>query len=278
VEEVSTIGLDIAKSVFHAHGADATGRQLFSQRITRAKVLEFFAGQPRCLVVMEACGSSHHWARDLTELGHDVRLIPPAYGKPFVKRQKNDAADAEAICEAALRPNMCFVAVKSEEQQALGLVFRTRDLLGRQRNQMINAIRGHLAEYGWVAPRGPSCVTMLGELVEDELGASLPAAARGMFRIMLSLLEELDRRIGELDKEIARRARTDTVSRRLYDDPGDRTDRGDGDRRPGAGYGDLPARARLCSLARTHRGNTQPAARRSSGASRGWGIAPCDDC
>lgn len=218
--EVSTIGLDIAKSVFQAHGADADGHQLFSQRITRAKLLEFFAKQPRCLVALEACGSSHHWARELTAVGHDVRLIPPAYVKPFVKRQKNDAADAEAICEAARRPNMRFVPVKSEQQQAAGLVFRTRDLLVRQRTQIINAIRGHMAEYGWVAPRGPSWVMMLGELLDEELGASLPPAARDMFRVMLGVLEELNQRIAELDKEIARRARDDEVARRLMTIPG----------------------------------------------------------
>ena len=150
MEEVSTIGLDIAKSVFQAHGADTAGHELFSKRITRAKLLEFFAGQPRCLVAMEACGGAHHWARELTAMGHEVRLIQPAHVKPFVKRQKNDAADAEAICEAAQRPNMRFVAIKSEEQQASGLVFRTRDLLVRQRTQTINAIRGHLAQYGWL--------------------------------------------------------------------------------------------------------------------------------
>ena len=142
------------------------------------------------------------------------RLIPPAYVKPFVKRQKNDAAEAEAICEAALRPNMRLVAVKSEEQQASGLVFRTRDLLVRQRTQTINAIRGHLAEYGWIAPRGPSWVAMLGELVDDDLGASLTPAARHV-RTMLGVLEELDVRIGQLDKEIARQAREDEIARRL---------------------------------------------------------------
>lgn len=220
MQEVSTIGLDIAKSVFQAHGADAAGRQLFSHRLTRAKVLPFFAAQPRCLVAMEACGSAHHWAREIARLGHEVKLIPPVYVKPFVKRQKNDAADAEAICEAATRPNMRFVTMKSEEQQASGLVFRTRDLLVRQRTQTINAIRGHLAEYGWVAPRGPSWVSMLGEMVEDELGASLPPAARDMFRIMLGILDELDVRIRQLDKEIARRAREDEVARRLMTIPG----------------------------------------------------------
>ncbi|WP_036530986.1 IS110 family transposase, partial [Novosphingobium resinovorum] len=185
MSEVTTIGLDIAKNVFHAHGADARGRALFSRKISRTKLLEFFAKQPRCTVALEACGGAHHWGREFTGLGHDVKLIPPAYVKPFVKRHKNDAVDAEAICEAAQRPNMRFVAIRSEEQQASGLVFRTRDLLVRQRTQLINAIRGHLTEYGWVAPKGPSHVAMLGDLLEDEIGSSLPEAAKAMFRTML---------------------------------------------------------------------------------------------
>jgi transposase len=128
VSEVITIGLDIAKHVFHVHGADERGRAVFSKKISRAKLLDFFAAQPSCKVALEACGGAHHWARQLSQLGHEVRLIPPAYVKPFVRRQKNDAIDAEAICEAAQRPSMRFVAVKSQEQQAAGLVFRTRDL------------------------------------------------------------------------------------------------------------------------------------------------------
>lgn len=218
--EVSTIGLDIAKNVFHAHGADAGGQQLFSRRITRGKVLEFFASQPRCLVALEACGGAHHWARGLMGLGHAVRLIPPAYVKPFVKRQKNDAADAEAICEAAQRPNMRFVTVKSEEQQASALVFRTRDLLVRQRTQTINALRGHMTEYGWVAPQGTSWVAKLAELIKDESSQSLPHAARDMLQVMLDMVDEFDRKIAELDKEITRRAREDDVARRLMTIPG----------------------------------------------------------
>ena len=137
-----------------------------SKRISRAKLLDFFAAQPRCTVALEACGGAHHWARQLTWFGHEVRLIPPAYVRPFVKRQKSDSIDAEAICEAAQRPSMRFVAVKSKQQQAAGLVFRTRDLLVRQRTQLINAIRGHLTEYGWIAPKGPSHVAMLADLIE----------------------------------------------------------------------------------------------------------------
>ena len=136
MSKVTTIGLDIAKSVFHAHGADERGAMAFSRKLRRGKLLEFFAGQPRCMVALEACGGAHHWARGLQAMGHEVRLIPPAYVKPFVKRHKNDAIDAEAICEAARRPGMRFVAVKSEEQQAAGLVFRTRDLMVRQRTQL----------------------------------------------------------------------------------------------------------------------------------------------
>jgi transposase len=221
VSEVTTIGLDIAKNVFHAHGADERGHALFSKRITRGKLLGFFASQPRCVVALEACGGAHHWARELSRLGHEVRLIPPKYVKPFVKRHKNDAVDAEAICEAAQRPTMRFVTMKSEEQQAAGLVFRTRDLLVRQRTQLINAIRGHLTEYGWVAPKGPSHVAMLADLLEeDEMASSLPEGARTMFRLMLDLLGELDSKVVELDKEIAKRAREDEISRRLMTIPG----------------------------------------------------------
>jgi len=214
--EVTTIGLDIAKHVFHAHGADATGRAMFSRRITRGKLLDFFAAHPRCLVALEACGGAHHWARELQAMGHEVRLIPPAYVKPFVKRHKNDAVDAEAICEAAQRPSMRFVVVKSEEQQAAALVFRTRDLAVKQRTQLANAIRGHLTEYGWVAPKGAAHLAMLADLLEDgEIGESLPEAARPMFTMMIDMLAELDKRIAALDKEIARRAREDVVARRM---------------------------------------------------------------
>ena len=219
--EVTMIGLDIAKNVFHGHGADSAGQTVFSRRLTKVKLLDFFAAQPACLIAMEACGGAHHWARQLTQLGHSVRLIPPAYVKPFVKRQKNDAVDAEAICEAAQRPGMRFVAVKTEEQQASGMVFRTRDLLVRQRTQLTNALRGHLAEYGWVAPKGRAQMELLASLIEeDEMASTLPAAARGMFKVMTDHLERIDEQVADLDREIARRAREDEVARRLMTIPG----------------------------------------------------------
>lgn len=220
MSEVTTIGLDIAKSVFHAHAADAAGKQVFSRRISRGKLLEFIGQQPRCLIAMEACGGAHHWAREFVAIGHEVRLIPPAYVKPFVKRQKNDAVDAEAICEAVQRPNMRFVAIKSEDQQAAGMVFRTRDLLVRQRTQLVNAMRGHLTEYGWVAPKGRAYVTMLGDLLDEELGAALPPPAQAMLQVMADMLSQLDDKIADLDKEIAKRANADEVCRRLMTIPG----------------------------------------------------------
>ncbi|RYF22195.1 MAG: IS110 family transposase [Oxalobacteraceae bacterium] len=221
MSEVTTIGLDIAKNVFHAHGADGTGRMVFSRKLSRAKLLNFFVSQPRCTVALEACGGAHHWARELQAIGHEVRLIPPAYVKPFVKRHKNDAVDAKAICEAGQRPTMRFVAVKTEEQQAAALVFRTRDLLVKQRTQLGNAIRGHLAEYGWVAPKGPSHLAMLADLLDDsEMATTLPEAARPMFAMMVDMLAELGKRVAALDKEIARRAREDEVARRLMTIPG----------------------------------------------------------
>ena len=217
--QASTIGLDIAKWVFQAHGADATGRVVFRKRLVRAKVLEFFAGQPPCLVALEACGGAHYWARELGKLGHTVRLIPPAYVKPFVKRQKNDVADAEAICEAAQRPGMRFVPVKDEAQQANTVVFRARDLLVRQRTQCINALRGHLAEYGHVVPQGPAHVDSLVALVEDPK-SSVPESARGILQVLIRMLNALEEQLKELDGEIARRAKADPVARRLMTIPG----------------------------------------------------------
>ncbi len=218
MEQVITIGLDIAKHVFHAHGADERGRTVFSKRIGRSGLLAFFARLQRCVVALEACAGAHHWGRELQRLGHEVRLIPPAYVRPFVKRQKNDAADAEAICEAAQRPSMRIVAVKTEEQQASAMVFRGRDLLVGQRTQIINALRGHMAEHGWVAPKGPSHIARLAELLDDE--TAVPAAARPVLEAMLEMLAELDRRIAMLDREIARRAREDETARRLMTIPG----------------------------------------------------------
>jgi transposase len=215
VEEVSTVGLDIAKSIFQAHGADAAGRIVFRKKLGRGRLLAFFASLPPCLVAMEACAGAHHWGRELAKLGHTVRLIPPAYVKPFVKRQKNDEADAEAICEAAQRPTMRFVPVKTEAQQASGVVFRARDLLVRQRTQITNAIRGHLAEYGHVAPKGVCYVERLIDQID-----SLPAAAQPALRGLVQAMRALEEQIAGLDREIALRAKEDETARRLITIPG----------------------------------------------------------
>ncbi len=217
--EVSTIGVDLAKNVFQVHGADASGAVLFRRKLRRHQVLAFFSSQPPCTVAMEACSSSHHWAREITKLGHTVRLISPAYVKPFVKRQKNDAADAEAICEAAQRPTMRFVAPKSEQAQAAAVVFRARDLLVKQRTQIINALRGHLAEFGIVVAKGPARVPQLVRAVEDA-AEPVPELARPILQMLIETLRGLDEQVAHLDREIAQRAKEDETARRLMTIPG----------------------------------------------------------
>ena len=219
VEQATTIGLDIAKHVFQAHGADAAGRMVFHKRLTRAKLLGFVATQTPCVVAMEACAGSHYWAREISKLGHTVRLIPPAYVKPFVKRQKNDAADAEAICEAAQRPSMRFVPIKDEAQQANGVVFRARDLLVHQRTQCINALRGHLSEYGYIFPQGITHGAILIAHVEDR-NTTLPDTARTILKILIGTFIALESQIKELDAEINRRSKEDALARRLMTIPG----------------------------------------------------------
>jgi len=247
---VSMVGLDLAKNVFQAHGADASGGVAFRKRMRRDGVLAFFARQPQCQVAMEACAGAHYWAREIAKLGHTVCLIPPAYVKPFVKRQKNDAADAEAICEAAQRPTMRFVAVKSEEQQASAVVFRARDLLVRQRTQTINALRGHLAEYGFVVAQGPSHIAKLIERIE-RCENDLPAPARRALCVLVESLQALDKRIEQLDVEIAQRAREDDEARRLGDDPWRWADNGDGTDCLGSPGDELQTRPGLCRMAWT---------------------------
>jgi transposase len=219
VTTVSTIGLDIAKHVFQAHGADASGQAVFRKKITRTKLIDFLASQPRCLVALEACGGAHYWGQEISKLGHTVRLIPPSYVKPFVKRQKNDAADAEAICEASQRPSMRFVAIKDEEQQANGVVFRARDVLVRQRTQCINALRGHLTECGWVVPKGTSHMATLIDQIEDP-NCSLPKSACAVLAVLVTTLKSLEENIAILDAEISRRSREDAIARRLMTIPG----------------------------------------------------------
>jgi len=219
MEKVSIIGLDLAKNVFQAHGARSDGSVAFRMKISRVKLLAFFASVPKCLVAMEACGAAHHWARQIVALGHEVRLIAPIYVKPFVKRNKNDAADAEAIAEAASRPTMRFVAVKSMEKQASGMAFKTRDLLVRQRTQAINALRGHMAEYGVVAPNGPIHIARLAEAVGGPDGC-LPIAVVRLCAMLLSHIASLGEQIGLLEKELRERARRDDTAKRLMTIPG----------------------------------------------------------
>src|SRR6201987_3333016 len=202
MQVVTTVGLDIAKSVFQVHGIDAAGQVVIRRQLKRRYVLAFFRKLPACLVGIEACASSHHWSRELRELGHTVRLMPPAYVKPYVKRQKNDATDAEAICEAVTRPNMRFVATKTPEQQSCLMLHRTRHLFIRQQTSVINGIRAHLAEFGVVAPVGRNGVEQLLDVVADVSDKRLPEIARACLLALGAQLRTLKAQILNFDQQI----------------------------------------------------------------------------
>src|ERR1700756_2662119 len=220
MQTVTTIGLDIAKSVFQVHGVDAAGNVIVRRQLKRRYVLPFFQKLPPCLVGIEACASSHHWSRELQALGHTVRLMPPAYVKPYVKRHKNDAADAEAICEAVSRPNMRFVATKTPEQQSCLTLHRTRHLFIRQQTSVINAIRAHLAEFGIVAPVGRNGVEELLGVVADPSDKRVPEIARACLAALGSQLRVLKAQILEFDRRIIAWHRSSATSKRLDAIPG----------------------------------------------------------
>jgi transposase len=220
MQTITTIGFDIAKSVFQVHGVDGAGRVVFRRQLKRRYVLEFFQKLPPCLVGIEACASSHYWSRELRTLGHSVRLMPPAYVKPYVKRQKNDATDAEAICEAVTRPNMRFVPTKTPEQQSGLVLHRTRHLLMRQQTSVINAIRAHLAEFGIVAPIGRTGVDELLHVVADASDKRLPQIARACLTALGAQLRMLKTQILNFDRMITAWHRSSDVSKRLDELPG----------------------------------------------------------
>ena len=216
---ITTIGLDLAKHWFQVHGVDAAGKVLVKRKLRRAEVVAFFKALEPCLVGMEACASAHHWARELIALGHEVKLMPPAYVKAYVKRNKNDAADAEAICEAVSRPSMRFVPVKDADQQSVLMMHRVRNLLIKQRTMLVNALRAHLAEFGIVAPQGLRHVEQLkGAIDEDRL--AVPDIARSMLRLVVAQLNDTQEKVKEIEARLAQWHRDSPVSKLLASVPG----------------------------------------------------------
>ncbi len=220
MNEITTIGLDIAKNVFQVHGVDAEGNVLIRRQLRRSRVLPFFKDLAPCLVGIEACATAHHWARQLIALGHEVKLMPPHYVKPYVKRNKNDAADAAAICEAVTRPSMRFVALKGVEQQSVLMGHRTRELLVRQRTMVVNAMRAHMAEFGIVAPVGVPQVKKLLDIIADGDDARLPALARTCLESLARQFVSLHGEIVAAERRIHAWHRSNEVSRRLETIPG----------------------------------------------------------
>jgi transposase len=218
--QITTIGLDLAKSIFQVHGVDAAGQVIVRRSLRRSQMLPFFAKLPPCLVGIEPCGTSHHWARELTKLGHAVRLMPPAYVKPYVKRGKTDAADAEAVCEAVTRPTMRFVPVKSPEQQAALSMHRTRDLLVKQRTQMVNMIRGLLAEFGIDIAKGLGRALLMARRIVDGEAPDVPIEAAKMVGMLSQQALDIDARLRQIDRDLLVWQRGNDVARRLMTIPG----------------------------------------------------------
>jgi transposase len=218
--QIATIGLDIAKNVFQVHGIDAAENVVVRKQLRRSQVMGFFKALAPCLVGMEACATSHYWARELTKLGHQVRLMPAKHVKAYIKRNKNDAADAEAICEAVRRPTMRFVQVKSVDQQAQLMQHRARDLLMHQRTQLINAMRSHLAELGIIAPQGREGIKELLAIIANDDNRDLPNDARASLVVLAAQLQALQTTIGAIEKRIVVQHRANKASKRLQTVPG----------------------------------------------------------
>jgi transposase len=214
------IGLDLAKHVFQVHGVDAAGKVLLRKRLRRSEVTRFFAGLSPCMVGIEACGSGHHWGRELRRLGHDVRLMPPQYVRPYVKTNKHDAADAEAICEAVQRPSMRFVPIKEADQQAALLLHRSRELLVRQRTMLTNAVRAHAAEFGLVVPKGIQRLPELCTLIASADPDVLPELAKSVLLTLATQIEAIKVRVLALERQLLEWHRASAASQRLAAIPG----------------------------------------------------------
>lgn len=217
---VTTVGLDLAKNVFQVHGIAATGDIIVRRRLRRSQVREFFASLKSCLIGMEACGTAHFWARELVALGHEVKIIPPSYVKAYVRRNKNDAADAAAICEAVTRPNMRFVPIKTEGQQSALMLHKARELLVRQQNMLVNALRAHMAELGMIAPQGRGKVKDLIAVIEDVEDESICALAKAALRPLVAQLRAAEKTTADLNVEIRAWHKNNEASQRLATIPG----------------------------------------------------------
>ena len=217
---ITTVGLDLAKNVFQVHGINAAGEVVVRRRLRRSQVCAFFADLEPCLIGMEACGTAHFWARELAALSHDVRIMPPSYVKAYIRRGKNDAVDAEAICEAVMRPNMRFVPIKTEEQQAALMLHKARDLLMRQQTMLVNALRAHMAELGMITPQGRGKVEDIIAVIEDDEDESIPELAKSALKPLVTQLRAAEETTASLDAEIMSWHKSNEASKRLATIPG----------------------------------------------------------